>query len=155
MLCAIWYHLYNLRNVENTMLLLKVSLPHGWFSRFLNCTRITISCKASQMYNWLSIQNSESRYITTFSLRFLWLWNWWNIPPSRQLFPVHHMLPNDNIRNGLPKSFIFWWGRKDMQLAGIFQVLRWKNEIIFASTYLPFFCKIFHMTCHFSSGSSL
>ena len=55
MLCAIWYHLYNLINVENThggVLLLvnlkawpatltKVTLLHGCFSRSLNCTNGT------------------------------------------------------------------------------------------------------------------
>ena len=51
MLCAIWYHLYNLKNVKNThggvLLLvklqasLKVTLLHGCFSRFLNCTNDT------------------------------------------------------------------------------------------------------------------
>ena len=48
MLCAIWYHLYNLKNVKNThngMLLLgklqaEATLFHGCFSRFLNCTNV-------------------------------------------------------------------------------------------------------------------
>ena len=53
MLCAIWYHLYNLKNVKNThggVLLLvaeacnfKVTLLHGCFPRFLNCTNDTKS----------------------------------------------------------------------------------------------------------------
>ena len=51
MLCSIWHHFYNLRKVENThggvlllvklqasATLLKVTLFHGCFSRFLNCT---------------------------------------------------------------------------------------------------------------------
>ena len=52
MFCAIWYHLYNFKNLENThggvLLLgklqakpadlLKITLLHGCFSRFLNCT---------------------------------------------------------------------------------------------------------------------
>ena len=42
-LCAIWYHLYNLRNMKNThggvlLLVLKIALLHGCFSRFLNFT---------------------------------------------------------------------------------------------------------------------
>ena len=47
MRCAIWYHLHNLKNVTNThggvlllgkpATLLKVTLLHGCFSRFLNC----------------------------------------------------------------------------------------------------------------------
>ena len=50
--CAIWYHLYNLKNVKNAhggllilaklqalpATLLKLTLLHGYFSRFLNCT---------------------------------------------------------------------------------------------------------------------
>ena len=57
--CVIWYHLYNLKNVKNTQgevllfvkpaTLLKVSLLHGCFSLFLNCTNATKSLKASQM----------------------------------------------------------------------------------------------------------
>ena len=40
MRCAIWYHLYNLKNVENT---------HRGVLRFLNCTNGTKSRKASHM----------------------------------------------------------------------------------------------------------
>ena len=50
MRCAIWYHLYNLKNVKNThggMLLL---LLHGCFSRFLNCTNGTKSPKTIQEF---------------------------------------------------------------------------------------------------------
>ena len=62
MLCAIWYHLYNLKNVKNThggvllliklqpkkrATLLKVTLLDVCFSRFLNCTNDTKSCNAS------------------------------------------------------------------------------------------------------------
>ena len=42
MLCAIWYHLYNLKNLKNTdggvkpATLLKVTLLHRCFSRFFN-----------------------------------------------------------------------------------------------------------------------
>ena len=40
MRCAIWYHLFNLKNVKNThegvLLLTKVTLLHGWFLRFRN-----------------------------------------------------------------------------------------------------------------------
>ena len=48
MRCAIWYHLYHLRNMKNThggvllliklTTLLRVTLLHRCFSRFLNCT---------------------------------------------------------------------------------------------------------------------
>ena len=43
MRCAVWYHLYNLKNVKNIHggVLLKVTLLHGCFSRFLNCTNRT------------------------------------------------------------------------------------------------------------------
>ena len=51
--CAIWYHLYDLKNVKNThegvLLLLKVALLHGCFSRFLNCTNGTKSRNAPHM----------------------------------------------------------------------------------------------------------
>ena len=58
MLCAIWYHLYDFKNVKNThggvlllvlwsATLLKVRLLHGCFTRFLNCKDDTKSRKAS------------------------------------------------------------------------------------------------------------
>ena len=62
--CAIWYHLYNLKNVEITRggvlilvklqawayaTLLKLTLLHGCFSRFLNCTDGTKSRNAPHM----------------------------------------------------------------------------------------------------------
>ena len=58
MFWAIWYHLHNLKNVENThggvlplkpATLLKVTLLHGCFSRFLNCTNGTISRNPSNI----------------------------------------------------------------------------------------------------------
>ena len=59
MLCAIWYHMYNLKNVKNThggvlllvkpATLLKVTLLHGCFPRFLDCTNDTKSRKASHI----------------------------------------------------------------------------------------------------------
>ena len=51
-LCAIWYHLYNLKNVKNThgatilhvpASLLKLIILRGCFSCFLNCTNGTES----------------------------------------------------------------------------------------------------------------
>ena len=60
MLFAIWYHLYNLKNVKNIhegvlllkpVTLLKVTLLHGCFSRFQNCTNCTKSSKASHMFS--------------------------------------------------------------------------------------------------------
>ena len=49
MCCAIWYHLYNFKNVKNTHggVLLKVTHLHGCFSRILNCTNGAKSRKAS------------------------------------------------------------------------------------------------------------
>ena len=63
-LCAIWYHLYNLKNMKTTngggILLIKFqaeacsftkrTLAHGYFSSFLNCTSSTRSCKVSHMF---------------------------------------------------------------------------------------------------------
>ena len=53
MFCAIWYHLYNLKNVKNShggvILLVKLAVLRSCFSRFLNCTNGTKSCKASHM----------------------------------------------------------------------------------------------------------
>ena len=53
MLCVIWYHLYNLKNLRDThgevLLLVKASLIHGCFSRFLNCTNGTKSHNASHI----------------------------------------------------------------------------------------------------------
>ena len=54
MLRAIWCHFYNFKNVKNThggvflleKLQAKVTLLHGCFSRFLNCTNGTKSRKA-------------------------------------------------------------------------------------------------------------
>ena len=65
MLCAIWYHLYNVKNVKNTYggvllfvklqaaSLLKVTLIQGCVSRFLNCTNGTKSRQASRSLNHL------------------------------------------------------------------------------------------------------
>ena len=49
---AILYHLYNLKNIKNPhggvpATLLKVTLIHGCFSRFLNCTNGTKLRKTS------------------------------------------------------------------------------------------------------------
>ena len=55
MLCAIWFHLHNLKNVKNTHggVLAKVqalvTLLHECFSCFLNCTYGTESHKISQI----------------------------------------------------------------------------------------------------------
>ena len=60
MRCSIWYHLYNLNNVKNThggvlisvkLQALKLTLFHGCFSRFVNCTNGIKSRNASQMFD--------------------------------------------------------------------------------------------------------
>ena len=68
MLCAIRYHLYNLKNVKNAhggvllsakcrlmkpASLLKVTLLHECFSRFLNCTNGNKSWNASLYTSWV------------------------------------------------------------------------------------------------------
>ena len=64
---AIWYHLYNLKNMRTThggvlllvkfqakpAILLKTALLHGDFSRFLNCINGTKSCKISHVQHFL------------------------------------------------------------------------------------------------------
>ena len=55
MLCGIWYHLYNLKNMNNTngrVLLLACNFTKSktvFFSRFLNCTNGNKPSKASHM----------------------------------------------------------------------------------------------------------
>ena len=54
MLCAIWYRLYNFKNVKNTLggvlaTLIKVTLLHRRFSRFLNSINGSKSRKASRI----------------------------------------------------------------------------------------------------------
>ena len=57
MLCAIWYHLYNFKNVKNThgevLANQKVTVLHGYFLCFFNCTNGSKSHKASciEIYN--------------------------------------------------------------------------------------------------------
>ena len=52
MRCVIWYNLYNLKNTYGgaLILVLKVTLLHEWFLRFLNGTNDTKSCKASHIF---------------------------------------------------------------------------------------------------------
>ena len=60
MRCAIWYRVYNLKNVKNTLeavlILVKLqsetlTLLHACFLRFLNCTNGTKSRNASHLFN--------------------------------------------------------------------------------------------------------
>ena len=71
---AIWYHFYNLKNVKNTpeevsflvklqakpTTLLKVTLFHGCFSRFLNCTNGTKLRNASHIAGFITIINKSN-----------------------------------------------------------------------------------------------
>ena len=52
MLCAIWYHLYNLKLLKKThpATLLNVTLLDGCFSRFLNCANDTKLRNASHTF---------------------------------------------------------------------------------------------------------
>ena len=69
MLCAIWYHFYNLRNVKNIhgrvlllvklqaepTTLLKVTFLHGCFSHFSNCIKGTKLNRSSHIVRTLTI----------------------------------------------------------------------------------------------------
>ena len=75
MLCAIWYIMYNLKNVKNThrgvlllvklrakpATLLKVTLLHTRFPRFLNCANGTKSRNASHMIQHVRSTESTSK----------------------------------------------------------------------------------------------
>ena len=87
MRCAIWYHLDILKNVKNThggvlILVLKLTLLHGCFSRFLNCTNRTKSRSAPHMvsssvfywntvFRWLETLAKTGKSNITSSLDFL------------------------------------------------------------------------------------
>ena len=59
--CAIWYHLYNLKNAKNIQgALLKVTLLHGCFSQFLKCKNAIKSCKASHINCFISSQSNQN-----------------------------------------------------------------------------------------------
>ena len=72
--CAIWYHLYNLRNVKNTLegvfFLVKKACNftksdiRPWvFSRFLNNANVTKSRKGSNiLWSWISFQRRDNQY---------------------------------------------------------------------------------------------
>ena len=65
MLCAIWYHLHLLKTVKNTHGGKKIilSLLHGCFSRFLNCTNGTKLRKASHIiFKSVPIKKPSSKH---------------------------------------------------------------------------------------------
>ena len=75
---AIWYHLYNSKNVKNThgkvlrlvkLQALELTL-HGFFSRFLNCTDGTKLRKASHIKS-SQLTYSAKHYIEIVSFRRL------------------------------------------------------------------------------------
>ena len=67
-LCAIWYHLSNLKNAKNThggvliivklQTLLKCTLLHGFMSRFLNCTNSNKSLNVPHISNSSEVKES-------------------------------------------------------------------------------------------------
>ena len=82
MRCAIWYHLSNLKNLKNIheevlilislpATLLKLTLLHGCFSRFLNWTNGTKSRNAPQMI--LIFRFSDSHFPTIFKISVMFL----------------------------------------------------------------------------------
>ena len=75
MLCAIYYYLYNLKNVKNThggvillVTLLKVTLFHGCSSCFLNCTNGAKLREALQNKYGQSLQTSILCKVDKFKL---------------------------------------------------------------------------------------
>ena len=77
MLCAIWYHLYNLEKAKSThggvlllvklqsATLIKVTLLHGCFSRFLNCANGTKSRNASYLLYKTSARSQLTHLFTS------------------------------------------------------------------------------------------
>ena len=64
---AIWYHLYNLKNVKNTngrVNFSKLKLVHGCFSRFLNFANGTKSRNASHIF--IYTQPEDSPFLLSF-----------------------------------------------------------------------------------------
>ena len=78
--CAIWHHLYNLKNVKNThggvlilvKLQLKLTLLHGCFARFLICINGTKSHKASH----INILNFPARIVSKVTINTATLRPW-------------------------------------------------------------------------------
>ena len=103
--CSIWYYLYNLKNVKNThggrlilvklqyksATLLKLTLLHGCFSRFLNCTNGTKSRNASQMKNTSSFHVFNTRYCYNF------ISNVTALVLTLELQRIFYILKQDNI----------------------------------------------------------
>ena len=110
MFCSIWYHLCNFKNVKKTcggvlllvtLLVSKVTLLHKCFSRFLDCTNGTKSCKTSHQ-NLLSIRENWKIVGSKFSGKLKIDGNLVaksKVPPRsgsvalRQLNPIHKKEP--------------------------------------------------------------
>ena len=73
--CVIWYHLYNLKNLKSTHggVLILITLLHGYFSRFLNCTNATKSCSASHIDYWYIIIRNIKYYSQYFILNYKYI----------------------------------------------------------------------------------
>ena len=71
MRCAIWYYVHNLQNVKNNhggvLILVKLTLLHGCFLRFLNCTNSTKSRNASHSFLKKSKAAAQSLWFGKFS----------------------------------------------------------------------------------------
>ena len=87
MLYAIWYHLYNLGNVENAhggvrlkpAILLKLSLLHECFSHFLNCTNDIKLPRASQFFFlFFFCTKSESHKVRKVTETGFWKYKYTN-----------------------------------------------------------------------------
>ena len=68
--CANRNHVYNLKNVKNThgRVLIKVTILHGCFSRFLNCTNSTKLRKVSRILIHSSPPQYDQKLRSTFFL---------------------------------------------------------------------------------------
>ena len=82
MLCAIWYRLYNFKNVKNghggvLATLIKVTLLHGRFSRFLNCIMVVNRTKHHVFrYSRYGVCTGKERIVMGFILGYFHQ-KWW------------------------------------------------------------------------------
>ena len=102
-LCAIWYHLYHLKNIKRTTLL-KITLLNGCFSRFLNCTNDTKSRKASHLIKvlgwWVTVINMNLRKINSFPIG----------PDHTAIyFVLLRNLESPRLVVFLSEAFVTWW----------------------------------------------
>ena len=70
-LFEIWHHFYNLKSMKNIhggmlkipAILLKVTLPHGFFTRFLNSANVTKSRKASHVLSNFVFESTQGHFV--------------------------------------------------------------------------------------------